>query len=326
MRIDVHAHLYPAEYLRMLERFGGRPAEAFMRDLRGGSTPPEMAERLTLMDADGVDLQVLSVSSSAPNLVNREQAADAARCANDAFAEAIARYPGRFAGFAALPLPDVDAAIAELGRALDELGFVGATTTTEVLGVSIADHHFDPLFAELDRRQAVLFVHPAGTGLHAPAIERARFTWSIGAPFEDMLCLLQLAQAQVPARFPHVKIISAHLGGCASFLTERLGHHNVLPASRGAQPPALSTPDAAWFFYDTVNGHPPAVKCAADSVGSECLLFGTDFPYNRGANHRQMITSIAQAGLAADAVDAIGGGNARCLFGSRMPTPLASIG
>jgi aminocarboxymuconate-semialdehyde decarboxylase len=319
MRIDVHAHLYPPSYLDMLERFGSSAGVGFVRELGGGSAPGEMSGRLAMMDRASIDLQILSVSSSVPYFANPQQSIDAARCANDAYADIIHRYPGRFAAFAVTPLPHVEAAIAELDRTLSEPGFAGVTTTTEVLGTSIADSRFDQFYAELDSRRAVLFVHPSGSGIHSPAIERERLTWSIGAPFEDLLCLVQLARAKIPQRVPHLRIISAHLGGCASFLMDRLAHHDVVPASRGPQESTLSADDARWFFYDTVNGHPAALKCASDTTGVAGLLMGTDIPYNRGAGHQRMVEYIGQSGLDPKDVAAIYGGNAIRLFGSRLP-------
>jgi hypothetical protein len=78
--------------------------------------------------------------------------------------------------------------------------------------------HRDDLFAELDRRAAVVFIHPARLGLNSLPVTKANLTWPIGAPFEDTLWLLQLMQVRMPERFPQIKFISSHLGGCLPFL------------------------------------------------------------------------------------------------------------
>jgi 6-methylsalicylate decarboxylase len=316
MRIDVHAHLFPSEYLTLLGRLGLSAGAGFISELHGGSSATEIKDRLAMMDWAGVDKEILSVPFAVPSTTDEKKAVAAARYVNDAYADIVRRYPGRFAAFATVPLPFVDAAIAETGRALDKLGMVGVVTTTELSGKPLADPAFHRFFAELDRRQAVLFVHPSGSSVHSPAI--ADFTWSIGAPFEDTLCLLQLVKADIPRQFPRVKIISAHLGGCAPFLMERLAHHDVRPASRAPQRPALSEAEAKWFYYDTVNGHPSALRCARETFGADRLLMGTDIPFNRGDSHQKMAEYVAKAELSTEDVAAIYGGNALRLFGSRL--------
>lgn len=318
MRVDVHAHLFPAEYLKLLAGFGGAAGPSFISQLRGGDSDEEIRERLAMMDRAGVDKEILSVSFSVPSTTEEAKAVAAARCVNDLYAAIVRRHPTRFAAFATVPLPFVDAAIAETSRALDQLGFAGVATTTEVLGRPLADPALERFFAELDRRQAALFIHPSGSGLHSPPMERGNFAWSLGAPFEDALCLLQLAQAGTPQRFGRMKIISAHLGGCVPFLMERLAHHDVLPAGWGPQRPALSEAEARLFYYDTVNGHAPALRCSRDTVGAERLLLGTDVPFNRGDGHRKMVEYVAASGLPAREIAAIYGENALRLFGGRL--------
>ncbi len=316
MRIDVHAHLFPRDYLKILARLGASTGPGFVAELHGGSSDAELKERLATMDRAHVDKEILSVSYSVPATTDEHAAMAAARCVNDAYAEVIRRHPSRFAAFATVPLPFVDLAITELGRALDDLGMLGVATTTEILGKPLADPAFEPFFAELERREAVLFVHPSGSSVHSPTL--ADFTWSIGAPFEDMLCLLQLVKADIPRRFPRVKIISAHLGGCAPFLMERLSHHDVLPEAWGPMRPALTEAEARWFYYDTVNGHPAALRCACETFGTGRLLMGTDIPFNRGEAHQKMVEYVGKAGLDAEAVAHIYGGNAMRLFGGRI--------
>src|SRR5260370_41795442 len=95
---------------------------------------------------------------------------------------------------------------------------VGATAGTMVLGRSIADPAFDRFFAELNRRKAVLFIHPIGGSAGSPLIEPSKLTWPLGAPLVDTICMLQFIQANIPSRFPDIKIILPHLCGFASFL------------------------------------------------------------------------------------------------------------
>jgi aminocarboxymuconate-semialdehyde decarboxylase len=157
MRIDIHAHCYPTGYLDLLDRYGGSPCgTGAARNLRADSTPGDLGARFRMMDEAGVDRQVLSVSPQPPYFEDEAQAVEAARLANDMYAHLVRQHADRFLAFACIPLPHTKAAVAELGRALDELGMVGATIATSVRGRSIVDPAFDLFWAELDRRGTVL--------------------------------------------------------------------------------------------------------------------------------------------------------------------------
>jgi aminocarboxymuconate-semialdehyde decarboxylase len=129
LRIDVHSHLWTTEYLDRLERLG-RSDTGFRRGIGAEATEADLDHRFALMDRAGVDLQVLSVTPLSPHLAAESDAVASAGAANNTYAELVARFPGRFRAFAALPLPHVDAALRELARAFDELGAVGVGVTT----------------------------------------------------------------------------------------------------------------------------------------------------------------------------------------------------
>ncbi|MFF0744487.1 amidohydrolase family protein [Streptomyces sp. NPDC004111] len=160
MRVDVHAHYFPELYLAMLDDFRG-PSDltAAARKSRGGGTEPEIEARLAAMDAAGVDVQLLSAAPLTPYFPDSWQALGAARVANAAYGDLLTAHPGRFRALAALPLPNGLAAADELGRAMDELGFLGAAVTTTVLGRPLDDPEFVPLFEALELRGAVLLLH-----------------------------------------------------------------------------------------------------------------------------------------------------------------------
>ena len=133
----------------------------------------------------GIDMQVLSVPPQFPYLEKEQNAVEAARLANDLCADLAQQYPDRFRVFACFPLPHMDASLRELARGIDELGAVGAAVGTTVRGKSIADPAFDPLFAELDRRNGILFIHPTGVSACSSCISESGLTWPVGAPYED---------------------------------------------------------------------------------------------------------------------------------------------
>jgi len=260
------------------------------------------------MDRSKVDMQVLSVSGQLPYFAKERDAVDAARLGNDIYARIVREFPKRFAAFACAPLPHVQASIEETSRALDDLGMVGVTAGTVVLGKSIADPAFDGFFAELNRRKAVLFIHPTGGSLGSPLIESTNLVWPVGAPLEDAVCLLQFMQANFPSRFPDIKIILPHLGGFVPFLTARLDQlqDHFLPDS--AMAPSAQ---AKYFWYDTVNGNPAALRCALETLGADHLLLGTDYPFWRDDAFKLCVDYISNAGLPASDVDRILSANAK---------------
>jgi predicted TIM-barrel fold metal-dependent hydrolase len=260
------------------------------------------------MDRSKVDMQVLSVSGQLPYFAKESDAVDAAMLGNDIYARIVREFPKRFAAFACAPLPHVQASIEETSRALDDLGMVGVTAGTLVLGKSIADPAFDGFFAELNRRKAVLFIHPTGGSLGSPLIESTNLVWPVGAPLEDAVCLLQFMQANFPSRFPDIKIILPHLGGFVPFLTARLDQlqDHFLPDS--AMAPSAQ---AKYFWYDTVNGNPAALRCALETLGADHLLLGTDYPFWRDDAFKLCVDYISNAGLPASDVDRILSANAK---------------
>jgi 6-methylsalicylate decarboxylase len=313
LRIDIHAHYFPLEYLDCLDLYGGSHVTGLIRKMKLDSADfSGLRAHLRHMDQSKVDMQILSVSGQLPYFAKEKDAVDAARLGNDIYARIVREYPKRFAAFACTPLPHVQASIEETRRALDEFGMVGVTAGTVVLGKSIVDPAFDGFFAELNRRKAVLFIHPIGGSLGSPLIESTNLVWPVGAPLEDTVCLLQFMQANFPSRFPDIKIILPHLGGFAPFLAARLDQlkDHFLPDS--AMPPS---DQAKYFWYDTVNGNPAALRCTKETLGADHLLLGTDYPFWRDDAFKLCVDYVGEAGLPADEVDRILGGNGQRLLG-----------
>jgi 6-methylsalicylate decarboxylase len=312
VRIDVHAHYFPTEYLDRLDLYGASHVTGLIRKMKLDCADfSGLAAHLRNMDRSKVDLQILSVSGQLPYFAKEADAVDAARLGNDIYARIVREYPKRFAAFACTPLPHVQAAIAETRRALDELGMVGVTAGTVVLGKSIADPSFDGFFAELNRRKAVLFIHPIGGSLGSQMLESTKLVWPVGAPLEDTVCLLQFMQANFPSRFPDLKIILPHLGGFAPFLAARLDQlqDHFLPDS--AMAPSAQ---AKYFWYDTVNGNPAALRCTKETLGADHVLMGTDYPFWRDDAFKLCVDYVGEAGLPASEVDGILGGSAQRLL------------
>ncbi|MFK0046114.1 amidohydrolase family protein [Streptomyces sp. NPDC090741] len=291
----MHAHLWTARYLDRLEQLG-KTDTGTQRGIRADATDADLEHRFALMERAGIDLQVLSVAPQCPHLEKESEAVALAREANDAYAELVTRFPGRFRAFAAIPLPHLDAALDETARALDGLGAVGVGVTTTVLGRTLADPLLWPLYEELDRRGAVLYVHPAGEGAASPLITRHRMTWMVGAPVEDTVAMMHLVLAGIPARYPRMRVLASHLGGALPLLPRRLDDHLAFESPDTPEPPSVAL---GRLWYDTVSHvHPPALAAGAATFGADRLVLGTDYPYEDGERFLQAVDYISRSGLA----------------------------
>lgn len=306
--VDVHAHVQVAAYLKFLASAGLRrpalqnaaPAPAAQRV--AGDDEESIAARIAVMDAAGVRIQVLS-PTLAPYLEQREVAERAARLLNDAHAQLARRHAGRLASYVSLPLPHIEASMTELRRGLDDLGMAGVTMQTACLGVSIADRRFDPLFAELNRRRAVLALHPAVNGLSSPMIRDWSLTAAAGPLLEDAVVAMQLMVAGVPYRYPDMRIIIPHLGGGLATMLERLDNQLKLSANL----PEAPSVTARRFWYDTVShGSATGLLAAKGAFGADRLLPGSDFPVLLSFEiYGETFGYVRRAGLARGEVDQI---------------------
>jgi 6-methylsalicylate decarboxylase len=325
MRIDVHAHYWTEDYLDLLVDLGKADAVAVRGIGAGGGA--EMQARLRLMDRAGVEMQVLSACPQLPYGEDEKKATRAARFVNDQYAELVQSHRDRFRAFAALPLPHLEESIGEMRRALDQLQMAGVAMNTTVLGRALVEPDYEPIFAELNSRSAVLYLHPAGNGACSPLIANYHLTWMVGAPVEDTISIMQLITHGIPARYPNIKIINSHLGGALPMLVQRADDQYHWEAPDTPEPPSVA---ARRMWYDTVgHGHVPALRCAIDSFGAGRLLLGTDFPYENGDLFVRAVGYINDPQVEPSAARAILDQNASALLGigyEREETASSSAG
>jgi len=191
-----------------------------------------IGERLALLDQTGIDIQVLSVSQAQPYLPDAHRAAEAAKACNDLYAELCLAHPGRFLAFAALPLPHIDQWLTEIARVAALPSAVGFTMGCSVAGHQLDDPVLDPVLAELDRRGAVVFLHPVGQD-NTAWLSGHNLAWLVGAPFEDTAAALRLVLAAVPDRYPNLRFIVPHLGGTIPFLAARVTRKSAAQITTG---------------------------------------------------------------------------------------------
>lgn len=322
--IDVHAHVFPAAYTALVHRLGVPPPVLPGADSGAKLRPPGPAGdameaidgRIALMDEAGVARQILSPTIQ-PYFNDPSDALDAARLVNDSLAEMSQRRPGRLTAYVSLPLPHVDAALTEMNRGLDELGMAGVTMQCFCQDRSAADPHFEPLYEEMNRRAALLFLHPCVNGLCSPFITQWSLTESAGPPFEDALIAMHLMARSIPHRYPDIRIVIPHLaGGLASQLTRldnQLPHYADL-----AEAPSRT---ARRLWYDTAaHGSAPALRCAIEAFGADRLVPGSDYPIlTIHESYRDTFAWIERAGLPAEIVRRILTTNAASLLAPGPP-------
>ena len=312
--IDIHSHAFSAAYVDLLEHLGAPPdVVAPTRMVVDASPEVQLRNQLAHMDEGCVERSILSMSAATPYFDDPAAALRAARFLNDEYAERCRTRNDRFSFFATLPLPHVDAALTELERASRDLNAVGVTVSTSVLGRPLSDAAFAEVFAELDRRAAIVFLHPPGLACASPLIRESGLAWSLGAPIEDAVCALQLIEAGFPRRYPRLKIVLPHLGGFLPFVRYRLDKAAARKFANDDDPPTVQLRK---FFYDTVNGDTEALNLAVQAFGSDRILWGSDYPYWRAESFRHAVDYVELTGLPPADLERIRYGNAAALLAS----------
>ncbi|MGH3296783.1 MAG: amidohydrolase family protein [Trebonia sp.] len=313
MIIDVHSHLFPPGLMAAIAKAGGRLPQLEAAPQQSMS----LGERHELMLENQVDLGLLSVGVLQPYHDDVRTAVDLAREANDTYLQTSADSGGWLATWAALPLPHVDAALAELDRVAGDPGCVGVTLGTSVLDLDLDDKVLEPVYQALNDRGSTVFVHPsmafAGFGPNDLGMQR-----SIGGMIEDTVAGIRLLLSGIVVRYPRVNFIVPHLGGTLPFIYGRVRRHIAAAEKKWADEGLVSADDACTglsrLWWDTATRHVPALTCAVETLGADRLVFGTDYPYtktraefaSRLAHIRDLpIGSKRQAAILGDSVAAL---------------------
>ncbi|GGH65417.1 amidohydrolase family protein [Rothia aerolata] len=315
--IDTHAHIYPSWYLDELERIGVNPETAKIARIPGAdSTETDLADRFEWMTKAGVARQVLAVTPQIPSGNHAEGSLRAAQMINDHYAELVATYPDKFSAYGALPLPFIEESLSEIARIFDELHFRGVSITTVLpTGVGLDDPLFDPVWEELNRRGAVVNIHPTGSGAYSPLITNSRLEWVNGAPVEDGVAVLHLLKAAVPERFPKITFHLAHLGGDILFMFQRLEDNFTDWGAFESSPQK----NIRSMYFDAANFYEPSLRLAVEAVGASQIMGGSDHPYFQHSHYERAFDYIRSARLQEEEKQAILSENAVRLLG--LPEP-----
>jgi predicted TIM-barrel fold metal-dependent hydrolase len=264
-RVDVHQHIVPplyAEWLRKADPETGMPRPYW-----------SVEDALAFMDANGITTGIVSVSTPGVHVGDNAEARRLARAVNEFAAQVAHEHPGRFGFFATLTLPDVPGAVAEARHALDYLRADGAVLLANAHGEYLGAAEHEPLFAELNERGAVVFVHPAT--LPGPGVPELP-AFAVDFLLDTTRAAANMIRAGLVQRHRNLKVILAHAGGFVPYSANRIATTLAFLCQR---PLDDVMADLRSFYFDTALSTPSALPSLLAFTGADHVLFGSDWPY-----------------------------------------------
>lgn len=308
MKIDIFAHILPAKYKEVLYKVA--PTGFYIQNVIDSlPTLFDLDYRFKIMDKFEGLMQVLTISAPPVEMIaDAKKAVELAKLANDEMAELVLKYPDRFvAAVGCLPMNDIDAALRETDRAINDLKFRGVQLFTPIKDKPLDSPEFSPLYQKMSQYNLPIWIHPQRDASYADYRSENRSRYMIfhvlGWPYETAAAMTRLVFGGVLERFPNLKVITHHCGGMVPYLVERIkgayDHAEMLRRAKYKQ--GLTKAPIEYFkmfYYDTaIYGNTPALMCAHAFCGAEHMLFGTDMPYDNQLGERytrQTIQAIEQ--------------------------------
>ena len=296
MKIDIFNHVMPVRYLDMMKQHLKDPG--ILKRMSNLRMLWDIEARVQMLDDKFPDVQqVLTLSLPSPELVGGpELAPELARIANDGMADMVRKWPKKFPAFvASLPMNNVEASLAEMDRAIGELGARGVQIFTNMNGRPLDDPEFFPIFDRMSRKYDLpIWVHPVRTAkfVDYPGEAKSKYEiwWLFGWPYETSAFMARLVFSGMMEKLPNLKIITHHLGAMAPFFEARIGlgmdqlgtrtsdeDYTAILRRMGKRPVDYFK----MFYADTsINGSASAIRCGLDFYGQDHVLFGTDCPFD----------------------------------------------
>jgi 5-carboxyvanillate decarboxylase len=242
-------------------------------------------ERLDIMDANGVDMHLLSLTAPGVQALENAAARSLAGLVNDRLAETIARHPGRFAGLATIAPQDPGGAVAEIERAMGELRLNGIMINSHTRNEYLDDEKFWPIFEAAEGLGAAVYIHPRSPSaqMAAPYKKFGLETAMYGFQAETGLHAIRLICSGVFDRFPELTIVLGHLGEGLPFWLRRVDDMHPVRNSFNSRP-RLELKPSEYFkrnFLITTSGMnwPPALRFCIEAVSADNIMFAIDYPY-----------------------------------------------
>jgi uncharacterized protein len=337
VKIDAFCHVLPKPYFDRLQRISSERAANLLKRTAPIRSLWDVDERLRVIQPFDDYAQIISLAAPpVESLAEPAEAADLARLGNDEMAELVRSRPDNFVGFVAgVPMNDVDATLAEIDRAVHELGALGIQIYTHVNGEALDHPRFEPVFARMAELDRAIWVHPARNSSWPdyPTEQKSKFEiwWLFGWPYDTSVFMARLVFAGILTRHPELRVLTHHAGGMVPFFSGRVGPGMD---SFGARTPEdgrelvesglEGRPIDAFrrFYADTaVFGAPHALRCAYDFFGVEHMLFASDMPFDpvQGTFIRDTIADVEALEIPDADRERIYEGNARELLGVPVP-------
>ena len=335
MKIDLFNHIFPKSFFdKYIDRgSAGRDIGKRVANIR---TIVDVDARLKILDEFGDYVQVISLPLPPLEIIaGPDRSPQLAREANDGLAALVQRHD-RFAGFvAALPMNNPDAALAEMARAIDQLGAFGVQIYTNVAGKPLDAPELLPLFAEAARRDIPMWMHPARgadfSDYQSETRSQYEIWWTFGWPYETSVAMARFVFSGYFDKFPNLKIITHHMGGMVPYFEGRVGYgwdqlgtrtsdmnYAALLASMKKRPVDYFRQ----FYADTaLFGAAPATRCGFEFFGVDRVVFASDMPFEPapGLYARETIRCVEALGLGAAQKAQIYRGNAEKLLKRTIP-------
>ena len=307
MKIDIFPHILPIKYMEALHKEKG--LGHFERLHKLIPTLFDLDSRFRIMDQfDGL-MQILNIAAPPlENIENLQKTEELAMLANDGMAELVLKYRDRFAAaIACIPMHDMDVALRELDRAINQLNFKGVQIFTPINDKPLDSPEFFPLYEKMCEYNLPILLHPQREGdypdYRTEEVSKYTLSSSLGWPYETTTAMVRLVLSGVLEKFPELKIITHHCGGMVPYMINRIAGFveagEIFGSRKG--PGNLRKPVKEYlkmFYADTaIYGYTPGLMCGYTFFGAQNLVFGTDMPFDSqfGLRYtRETIESIEQ--------------------------------
>ena len=312
MKIDIFCHITPPKYLAAFEKRVS-PEVSNQLPCRFLPTLSDLEQRFRVTDKYEDMVQVLTITNPAVETVlEPPEAVELAQLVNDELAELIVKYPDRFVGaVACLPMNDMDAALKEADRAINDLNMKGVQIYSNIRGKELDSPEFMPLYEKMAQYDLPIWIHPWHAYGGTVAKDEKQFAAYrvfkedatammvkniFGLPTETLSAMTRLVYSPVFNKYPNIKFITHHAGSSVPYFAGRIEMGHDLAEARGGINAGLTKPPLEYykmFYADTaLFGNTPALMCSYQFFGAEHILLGTDMPFDAEIGIRSIRETI----------------------------------
>jgi predicted TIM-barrel fold metal-dependent hydrolase len=261
----------------------------------------DLAEgRIAAMDKAGIDMQILSLNSPGVEQLTGKEAARLAKDANERLAEAIAKHPTRFAGFATIPTADPEAAVTELEKAIKEYTFKGVNINGHVNGRYLDDPYFSPILECAEKLSAPIYIHP--TKPPQPVVDAyysgfspfmsnlfsiAGWGWHI----ETAIHVIRIILGGVFDKCPNLQVIIGHMGESIPFMIPRMDATMTPERTKLKNPISHYLKNNVWYTFSGFN-YTHTFNDLLGEIGVNRMMFSADYPYASMEKARQFLDNL----------------------------------